>query len=221
MFPWQQLPSQYWRWSHNRRNHSKKDVHTKTAAITAQEMFTWQRLTSQLRRCKRCSHNNSCHESNDSTDVHMTKASITMLEMFTRQRWCKSPWWCKWYRSGLWSVQVMQRPGFESHVKWASQFIKSQTAVSTTEHYFLRSVVCLIVECTWRQRKGNWKKNFQIVVGWLGWKWIERSVLQLLLLTQKVELLFNSFHHSAGEFTVQRCSQITAVITSQEMFTQQ
>ena len=34
------------------------------------------------------------------------------------------------------------------------------------------------------------KKNIQIVVGQLGWKWIEKSVLQLLLLKQKeVELL--------------------------------
>ena len=33
--------------------------------------------------------------------------------------------------------------------------------------------------------------NIQIVVGRLGWKWIERSVLQLLLLKQKeVELLY-------------------------------
>ena len=35
------------------------------------------------------------------------------------------------------------------------QFKKSQTALLTTERYFTLSVVCLIVECTWRQRKGN------------------------------------------------------------------
>ena len=49
--------------------------------------------------------------------------------------------------------------------------ISSYHAVSTTERHFTLSVVCLIV-------------------GRLGWKWIERSVLQLLLLKQKeVELL--------------------------------
>ena len=54
--------------------------------------------------------------------------------------------------------------------------------MSITERYFTLSVVYLIVECTWRQRKGNWKKNIQIVVvaRRLGWKWIERSVTQLL-----------------------------------------
>ena len=56
---------------------------------------------------------------------------------------------------------------------------KSQTAVSTTEHYFPLSVVCLIVECILQQ------KNIQIVVGQLGWKWIKMSVLQLLLFKQK------------------------------------
>ena len=54
-------------------------------------------------------------------------------------------------------------------------------------------MVCLIVECTRRQRKGN-KKNIQIVVGGLVKKWIEMSVLQLLLLKQKeVELLLLLF----------------------------
>ena len=53
----------------------------------------------------------------------------------------------------------MLRPGFESRVKRASQFRNSQTAVSTTERYFTLSVVCLIVECTSRQRKGNSKKH--------------------------------------------------------------
>ena len=48
--------------------------------------------------------------------------------------------------------------------------------MSTTERHFTLSVVYLIVECT----KGNvnvTKKNIKIVAGWLGWKWIERSVL--------------------------------------------
>ena len=35
-------------------------------------------------------------------------------------------------------------PGFESRVKRASQFKKSQTAVPTTERKFTLSVVCLI-----------------------------------------------------------------------------
>ena len=89
-----------------------------------------------------------------------------------------------------------QRPGFEFRVKRSSQFKKSQPAVSTTESYFTLSVVCLIVEYTGRQRKGNSKqKNIQIVVGRLGWKWIKRSVLQLLLLNQKdvEQLLYNSY----------------------------
>ena len=81
------------------------------------------------------------------------------------------------------------RPGFESRVKRASQFKKSQTAVSTTERQFTLSVVCLIVECTKDSLRVT-KKNIQIVVGRLGWKWIGRSVLQLLLLKQReVELL--------------------------------
>ena len=66
----------------------------------------------------------------------------------------------------------------------ASQFKKSQTAVSTTECHFTLSVVCLIVECT-KDSVRVTKKNIQIVVGRLGWKWIERSVVQLLLLKQK------------------------------------
>ena len=65
----------------------------------------------------------------------------------------------------------------------------SQTAVSTTERQFTLSVVCLIVECT-KDSVRVTKKNIQIVVGRIGWKWIERSVLQLLLLKQKeAELL--------------------------------
>ena len=36
----------------------------------------------------------------------------------------------------------------------------------------------------------------QMVVGWVGWKWIERSVLQLLL-KQKVELLLFIINMSA------------------------
>ena len=60
---------------------------------------------------------------------------------------------------GLWPVEhashARDLAGFESRVKRASQFKKSQTAVSITERHFTLSVVCLIVECTWRQRKGN------------------------------------------------------------------
>ena len=82
-----------------------------------------------------------------------------------------------------------QRPEFESRVKRASKFKKSRTAVSTTERHFTFSVVCLIVECTKDSIRVT-KKNIQLVVGRLGWKWIERSALQLLLLKQKeVELL--------------------------------
>ena len=39
----------------------------------------------------------------------------------------------------------------------------------------------LIVECT-KDSVRVTKKNIQIVVRWLGWKWLERFVLQLLLL---------------------------------------
>ena len=49
----------------------------------------------------------------------------------------------------------MLRPGFESLMKRASQFKKSKTPVSAAERYFTLSVVCLIVESTRRQRKGN------------------------------------------------------------------
>ena len=69
-------------------------------------------------------------------------------------------------------------------MKRASQFKKSETAVTTTERYLTLSVVYHIVKCTRRQRKGNYK-NIQIVVGRLCWKWIETSVLHLLLLIQK------------------------------------
>ena len=47
----------------------------------------------------------------------------------------------------------------ESRVKRASQFIKSQTTVSTIERYFTLSVVCLIVVCARKQSKGNSKKH--------------------------------------------------------------
>ena len=58
-------------------------------------------------------------------------------------------------------------------VRRASQFKKFQTAVSTTEHYFTLSVICLIVECSRRQHKSN-SNNIQIVVGWLGWNGSKR-----------------------------------------------
>ena len=45
------------------------------------------------------------------------------------------------------------------------------------------------------------KKNIQIVVGRIGWKWIERSVLQLLLLKTKRSrtsiIIINVFHIAA------------------------
>ena len=63
-----------------------------------------------------------------------------------------------------------------SRVKRASQFKKSHTAVSTTERHFTLSVVCLIEECT-KDSVRVTKKNIQIVVGRLGYKWIEKSVL--------------------------------------------
>ena len=72
----------------------------------------------------------------------------------------------------------------------ASQFKKSWTTVSTTERYFTACVVCLIVECSRRQRKGN-EKKIKIIIGRLGGKWIERYVPQLLIFKRKeVELLF-------------------------------
>ena len=69
--------------------------------------------------------------------------------------------------------------------------IPIHNAGSTTERYFTLSVVCLLVKCTRRQHIGNPQKNIKIVVFRLGWKRIERSILQLVLLKQKeVELLF-------------------------------
>ena len=56
---------------------------------------------------------------------------------------------------------------FESRVKRASQF-KNFPAVSTTERHFTLSVVCLIVECTKKRRKGNSKKHSDSCrPGWL------------------------------------------------------
>ena len=99
--------------------------------------------------------------------------------------------WQKWRCSDLWSMQVVLEPGFESRVKWASWFKKSQTAVSTTERYFTLSVVCHIVECTKMGfQLGVTKNNIQIVVVRFGWKCDKRSVIKVLLLKQKeVELL--------------------------------
>ena len=48
----------------------------------------------------------------------------------------------------------------ESRVNRASQFKKSQTAVSTTELYFTLYMVSHIVDCSRRQRKGNLKKQW-------------------------------------------------------------
>ena len=74
-------------------------------------------------------------------------------------------------------------------MKRDSQFKRSQTAVSTTERYFTLSVVCLRLECTRRQRKGNSKKySDSCRTAWL--KWIETSVLQLLLIQREAEGLF-------------------------------
>ena len=71
----------------------------------------------------------------------------------------------------LWPVEHASHArdlhGFESRVKRASQFIKSQTAVSTTERYFTLSVVCLIVEVLEDSVRVT-KKN-QIVVIRLDW----------------------------------------------------
>ena len=54
---------------------------------------------------------------------------------------------------------------------------------------FHTSVVRLVDQCAKRQRNGNYK-IIQIVVGLLGSKWIEWTVLlQLLILIKKVELL--------------------------------
>ena len=46
--------------------------------------------------------------------------------------------------------------------------------MSTTDRHFTLSVVSLIVECT-KDSVRVTKKNIQIFVGRLGWKWIERS----------------------------------------------
>ena len=70
------------------------------------------------------------------------------------------PRWYKWQSAvACGACKSCQRPGFEYRVKGASWFKKSQSAVSTTERYFTLSVVCLIVECTKRQHKGNSKKH--------------------------------------------------------------
>ena len=70
-------------------------------------------------------------------------------------------------------MQVMLGTWVRIPCEVASQFKKSQTAVSTTERYLTLYVVCLILVCTRIQRKGNSKKNIQIVAGRLiGWKWI-------------------------------------------------
>ena len=75
--------------------------------------------------------------------------------------------------------------------------------MSTTECCFILSVVCLLVECTRKRHKG-YLKNIQIVVDRLGWKWIARSVSQLLNLIQKevehhyynaLRLQFNSYNN--------------------------
>ena len=66
--------------------------------------------------------------------------------------------------------------------------------MSTTDRHSTLSVVCLIVEWT-KDSVRVTKKNIQIVVGRLGWKWIERSFLQLLLLKQKeVKLLYYYYY---------------------------
>ena len=71
MFTQEQLPSQH-RYSHDDSfHHSTGDVHSTTAVITSQEMFT-QQLPSQ----HRCSHNSSCHYSTG--DVHTTAAATTV-----------------------------------------------------------------------------------------------------------------------------------------------
>ena len=62
-------------------------------------------------------------------------------------------------------------------MKRASQFKKSQTAVSTTEHYFMLSVVCLIENVLEDNVRVTIKKNIQIVVDQLCSKWIERSII--------------------------------------------
>ena len=74
-------------------------------------------------------------------------------------------------------MQIMLQSGCPS--------LKSLRPVSTTERHFTLSVVCLIVECINDSIRETEKKHVQIIVGRLGWKWIEWFVLQLLLLKQK------------------------------------
>ena len=57
------------------------------------------------------------------------------------------------------SIQVMLEIWVRIPCEAGVQFKKSQTAVSTTERYFTLSLLCLIVECTRRERKGKSKKH--------------------------------------------------------------
>ena len=130
------------------------------------------------------------------TSLLRQPSTITCCDQFDRNLVNLPPWWCNYRHGGVsgsalacGACKSCWRPGFESRVKRASQFKKSQTAVSSSERQITLSVICLIVECT-KDSVRVTKKNILIVVGRLGWKWIERSVLQLLLLKQKeVELL--------------------------------
>ena len=66
------------------------------------------------------------------------------------------------------------RPGFELSIPAK----KSLTTVSMTRRYFtLSTMVCVLVECTRRHRKGNYIKHSE-VGGRLGWKWIKISDLR-------------------------------------------
>ena len=112
-----------------------------------------------------------------------------------------------------------KRPGFESRVKRASLFKKSQTSVSTNERYMTLSVVCLIVECTRRQLKGNSIKHSDSCRR-LGWKWIEGSVQQLFLPKLKnynyywtILLLFTRYNkcHTINCLTIIVDTIITAI----------
>ena len=55
----------------------------------------------------------------------------------------------------LWFMQVMLETRVRIACDAVVQFKKSQTALSTTERYFTVSEVCLIVQCSRRNRNGN------------------------------------------------------------------
>ena len=100
-----------------------------------------------------------------------------------------------WQCYFLQSMQVMPEARDRIPCEAGVPVEMSHTAVSTTEHYFTHSVMCLIVECTRRQRKGNQKKQIQIFEGRHGFKWIKRSVpLQYYTINKKNYYYYFIYH---------------------------